>query len=212
MLSFFKSNKYSPATVNSTYYIRECLIHNVDDLNLILQADLKEFTLIAKTDVDLEIKNLPLIGLTEKKLIVSLKQPIYIFDNSDDLKGHKVLFYKEDVGFYRFLLQFHFMDGVFFFASNRVSSSGLLPEAEKNKIIHQILNRYSIKTEEEYKDFHLMITDENDSVLTTIDEVYFNVNYLCGGETKNNMISRFSGQKDQKNQKSDFDSNVDKYF
>lgn len=212
MLSFFKSNKYSPATVNSTYYIRECLIHNMTDLNLILQADLTEFTLIAKTEIDLEIKKLPLIGLNEKILLASLKQPIYIFDNSESLKGHKVFFYKEDVGFYRFILQFHFMDGEFFFASNRVSSSGMLPEAEKNKIIHQILSRYSVKTEEEYNDFHLMITDESDSVLTTIDEVYFNVNYLCGGETKNNMINRFSGQKDQKNQKSDFDSNVDKYF
>ncbi len=212
MLSFFKSNKYSQANINSTYYIRECLIHDVNDLNSFLKPKPEDYTLLKKTSVDLSVKNLPLINLTEKKITTSLKQPIFFYDNSKLIKGHKVLFYKEDVGFYRFILQFHFMDGEFFFASNRVSSSGMLPEAEKNKIIHQILSRYSIKTEEEYSDFHLMITDENHSVLTTVDEVYFNVNYLCGGETKINMINRFSGQKDQKDQKSEFDSNVDKYF
>ena len=212
MLSFFKSNKYSPATINSTYYIRECLIHGVNDLNSFLQPKPEDYTLLKKTRVDLSVKNFPLINLTEEKITASLKQPIYIYDNSELIKGHKVLFYKEDVEFYRFLLQFHFIDGQFFFASNRVTSSGMLPETEKNKIIKQLIGRYQIENKEDYNGFHLMITDENKSVLTTIDDVYFNVNYLCGGEIKNKLINTFSDQKDKKDKKSDFDNNVDKYF
>ena len=212
MLSFFKSNKYSPATINSTYYIRECLIHGVNDLNSFLQPKPEDYTLQKKTSVDLSVKNHPLINITEKKITASLKQPVFVYDNSELIKGHKVLFYKEDVEFYRFLLQFHFIDDQFFFASNRVTSSGMLPETEKNKIIKQIIGRYQVENAEDYNGFHLMITDENESVLTTIDDVYFNVNYLCGGEIKNKLLNKFSGQKDKKEQKSDFDNNVDKYF
>jgi len=212
MLSFFKSNKYSPTTINSTYYIRECLIHGINDINSFLQPKPEDFTLQKKTSKNLSVKNFPLINLTEKKITEFLKQPIFIYDNSELIKGHKVLFYKEDVEFYRFLLQFHFIDDQFFFASNRVTSSGMLPETEKNKIIKQIIGRYHIENAEDYNGFHLMVTDENESVLTTIDDVYFNVNYLCGGEIKNKLINKFSGQKDKKEQKSNFDNNVDKYF
>ena len=212
MLSFFKSNKYTPATINSAYYIRECLIHNVNDLNSILQPNPGEYTLIEKTNIDLKVKNFPLINLTEKSLLTSLKNPIFIYDNSKLLKGHKVLFFKEDVEFYRFLLQFHFIDDVFFFATNRVSSAGMLTETEKSKIIKQITSRYLQKMEKEYNGFHINITDENESVLTTIDDVYFNVNYLRGGSVKNNLISKYSGQVTQETKKPEFDNSVDKYF
>lgn len=212
MLSFFRTNKYSTETVNSAYYNRECIVHSAEDLSLILHPDQKEFTLVTDTDKELLIKNLPLIELNEQYIVASLKKPVYVLDNSKSIKGHKVLFYKEDVGFYRFLLQFHLIDDKFFFANNRVTSSGMLPETEKNKIIHQILNRYLIKTGEEYNDFQIMLTDKNGSVLTTIDDVNFDVNYLCGGDIKNNLMDRFSDQINPKAKKTEFEDNVDKFF
>ncbi len=212
MLSFFKSNKYSPATINSTYYIRECSIHNVYDLNLILQPEKEDCSLMESTTIDLEIKNLPILDLSEKIINAVLKKPIYIYDNNELLKGHKVLFYKEDVEFYRFLLQFHFIDDQFFFATNKVSSSGMLSETEKGKIINQITNRYLGINWENHDGCSIMITDQNDSMLTTVDDVYFNVNYLSGGSIKDSLIKKYAGQTDQTDQKSDFENNVDKYF
>lgn len=212
MFSFFKSGKNKPSTIKSTYYIREGLVHNISDLIKLLLPAKEANTLEENTTIEIKFKNLSLTDLTEREIISEMGQPIYIHDNSEALQGHKVLFYKEDVEFYRFLVQFHFMNDKFFFVSNKVTSSGMLSETEKGKIVNQICNKYLNKTADKQHKFLFRLTDKNGSLLNTIDDVYFYVNYLSGGSIKAKLINRFSDSSNIERKEPGFEDTIDKYF
>lgn len=211
MFSFFKSNKNKQTSVKSTYYIRECLIHNVSDLLSVLNPKIEDNAVIGESNSEVKLKNLSLIGLTQKEIIAEMDHPVYIFDNSETIKGHKVMFYKEDVEFYRFLIQFHFIDDNFFFASNKVTSSGMLTNTDKEKIVKQLANKYLSNTDIN-DNYLLSLTDSNNSILSTVDDVYYYVNYLSGAEIKNKLIKRLSANTDMGNKDPDFDDTINKYF
>jgi hypothetical protein len=212
MFSFFKSNKNKPTTIKSTYYIREGLIHNKKDLNNILILNNEKYDLVKKIKGEIKFKNLSLIDLSQKQLIAEMGIPVYIHDNSDIIKGHKILFYKEDVEFYRFLIQFHFFDDQFLLVSNKVSSSGMITEKEKGKIVNQLIGKYIGLSDENKNHFQLKFTDKNGSELKTIDDVYFYVNYLSGGPIKNTLINRYSDSSNEDSSESNFEDTIDKYF
>ena len=212
MFSFFKSKKNNPITTKSTYYIRESIIHNIDDLIKVLLPPIEGNSIEGKTTEEIKFKNIPLLNLSQKQIISEMDEPIFIFDNSDVIPGHKVMFYKEDVEFYRFLVQFHFINDEFFFVSNKVSSSGMLSEKEKCKIIDQLKHKYLSKSEVENNNFLLRLTDNNGSILTTQDEVYFYVNYLSGNSIKNKLINLYSDSPKTGTTETNFEDTIDKYF
>jgi len=209
MWSFFKSKENSVDTINSVYYRRENFI--VEEADLLTALNPSHVEGRHNCEGEIRVKNLPLIDLTQKKIIASLKKPDFIYDNSQTIKGHKVLFYKEDVEFYRFLLQFHFIDNEFFLASNKVTASGLLPDTEKKKIIHQLLNRYLPGEELDDDNYTISFSDNSGNMLYTIDEVYFFVNYIPGGGIKERVLSKFA-HSNSDNNKSGFENTLDKYF
>ncbi|NOY51472.1 MAG: hypothetical protein GXO88_13040 [Chlorobi bacterium] len=211
MFSFLKSKKYKPTTVKSTYYIRECLIHTSEDLIKILNPKKGGDTIEEKVRDEIKFKDLPLLNLSEKMIINAMENPVYIHDNSEVIKGHRVLFYKEDVEFYRFLIQFHFIYNDFFFVSNKVSSSGMLSNNEKSKIVNQLKRKYLSDKPQKGDSFLLNLEDKNGSVLNTIDDVYFYVNYLSGIELTNKLKQRYSDF-NADNPKPAFDESIDKYF
>lgn len=212
MLSFFRSRKNKPSTIKSIYYMREGLIHNISDLNKLLLPVKEVGTLEEDAITEIKFKNLSLVDLTEGEIISEMGQPIYIHDNSEAIQAHKVLFYKEDVEFYRFLVQFHFINDIFFFVSNKVTSSGMLSDTEKGKIINQICNKYLNNADEKHKKFLVRLTDKNGSILNTIDDVYFYVNYLSGGSIKEKLINRFSDPSNTEGKEPGFEDTIDKYF
>lgn len=212
MFSFFKSKKNNPITTKSTYYIRESLIHNVEDLVKVLLPNKENNALEKTTREEIKFKNLSLFNLNQKQIIAEMDQPVFIHDNSDVISGHKVLFYKEDVEFYRFLVQFHFINDEFFFVSNKVSASGMLSEKEKGKIIDQLKHKYLSKSEVENNNFLLRLTDNKGNILTTQDEVYFYVNYLSGDSIKNKLINQYSHNPKTGTTETNFDDTIDKYF
>lgn len=209
MFSFFKSKKNKPTTIKSTYYIRESIIHTTDDLVKLLNPEIKPETLSAKSEKTISFKGLTLNDINENNLINEMEQAVYVYDNSDVIPGHRVFFYKDDVEFYRFLFQFHFIHDEFFLASNKVSASGMLSGKEKSKIVNQICGKYLNKTD--VNTFLLNINDSQNNYLTTIDDVYFYVNYLCGNEIVSKLKSRYSDHVSE-NDKKAFDDSVDKYF
>jgi hypothetical protein len=211
MFSFFKSNKNRPTTVKSTYYIREGLIHTTEDLVKILSPQKSHDTIKGKATNEIKFKNLPLVNLSEKMIINAMENPVYIHDNSDVIKGHRILFYKEDVEFYRFLIQFHFIYNDFFFVSNKVSSSGMLSNNEKSKIVNQLKRKYLDDKPENGNSFLLNLEDRNGSILNTVDDVYFYVNYLSGGDLTNKLKQRYTDFNTD-NPKPAFDESIDKYF
>lgn len=212
MFSFFKSKKNNPTTIKSTYYIRESLIHNIDDLVKLLLPPKEVNAIEGKTTEEIKFKNIPLLNLNQKKIISEMDEPIFIYDNSDVIPGHKVMFYKEDVEFYRFLVQLHFINDEFFFVSNKVSASGMLSEKEKGKIINQLKHKYLGKSETENNSFLLRLTDNNGSMITTHDEVYFYVNYLSGDSIKNKLINMYSDAPKTGTTETNFEDTIDKYF
>ena len=213
MLSFFKSQKNNPQNaLKAAYYIREGLIHNIIDLNKLLVPEKVNGTLVANTKSEIKFKNFSLIGLTEKQIIAQMKQPIFIHDNKDILEGHKILFYKLDVDHYSFLVQFHFIDNLFFFVSNKVMSSGILSNKEKNKIVNQLENKYLGKATLDHKTFLLNLTDKNGSMLNIIDDVNFYVNYLCGCPTTNKLRQRYYESVKPETKDLNFEDTIDKLF
>jgi len=209
MWSFFKSKENSADTINSVYYRRENYI--VEDADLIAALNPDHVEGRRNCQGEIRVKSLPLIDLSQKQIIASLKKPDFIYDNSQTIKGHKVLFYKEDVEFYRFLLQFHFIDNEFFLASNKVIAPGLLPEAEKRKIINQLSSRYFPGEEINTNSFIMNFTDSAGNMLYTIDEVYFFVNYIPGGDVRERVLRKFASS-GLDNNKSGFENTLDKYF
>jgi len=210
MWSFFKSKESNVETINSVYYRRENFIIDEADILTALNPSVdNEYKNNCQGDI--RVKNLPLIGLSQKKISALLNKPAFILDNSSAIKGHKVLFYKEDVEFFRFLLQFHFIDNEFFLASNKVTASGLLPETEKRKIIRQLSNRYLPGEEINDENFAISFYDSSGNMLYTVDEVYFFVNYIPGGDVRERVLRKFASNISVNN-KSGFENTLDKYF
>ena len=111
MASFFKRFKKNiPASTTSkgsTYYRRESIISNYGDLKSVLEAapDIPA----SNTTEEITFNSLPLKSINFSEVKKKFGNPAYIHDN-EHIEGHKVLFYKDSVAYYKFLIraQSHF--------------------------------------------------------------------------------------------------------
>lgn len=214
MSLFSRSNKKkvaSSSSKNATYYKRENLIEDVEDLKKILNPLPKHK--VQKSKREISFNTFPLRTLTYNTIQKDAGNPVFVLKNSDNIDKHEVVFYKDGVDYYKFLIQYHFINDQFFFASNKISSMGILSPSDKTKIVGQINLKYlGLSADEASQDLVIKVADENNSIITTIDDVYFHVNYLAGNETTNKLIQKYSGQTIEKNQTSGFSETLDKYI
>jgi hypothetical protein len=136
----------------------------------------------------------------------------FTIDNGENIPGHKVYFYRDTAGYYKFLFQFHFFNGEFFFLKNKISSAAAVVSPEdKNKVINQLTTKYAVDDREDKSSFLIKITDVNGNIAYTTDTVYFYINYLRGGEYMEKLKAQYSGYEPEP-EEDEFGDSLDKYL
>lgn len=212
MASLFKRFKKTlPASTSkgSTYYERENTIGNLDDLKKVLEGAPKIPS--SKTDVEITFNNIPLNEITLAGLKKKFGAPAYVHKN-ELIDGHAVLFYRESVNYYKFLIQYHFINNKFFFASNKISSMGVLNDDDINKILSRISNKYLNKEFKDKQGRQMKVTDPNGSIIYTFDDVYFHLLYLVNNETTRNLIEKYADHTTQHFKPSGFKESLDQFI
>lgn len=195
----------------STYFVRENLIQSLTDLKKILYPLPKIEEL--NTNTDISFNGFELNKITPSLLKKEIGDPTYVLDNSEFIDKHQVLFYKDSADYYKFLIQYHFINGQFFFASNKISSLGIISPEDKNKIVGQIRLKYlGVPPEEHITSLIIKIGDRVNNVLTTVDDVYFHINYLSGNTTAQELINKYVGRTEPKSTHIGFKETLDKYI
>ena len=119
---FSKKKKKTGTTTHSAYYLRENMIHNADDLLSAIQPKFDDRYQSWKSEKNLSFNAMSFESIDEDLIQKQLGDAIFIHDNSAAVDGHKVIFYRDEVDYFRFLIQFHFVDNKFFFISYHDSS------------------------------------------------------------------------------------------
>ena len=206
----FKKNLPSPTTKNSTYYKRENTIGNMDDLVRILfgGSDIVTF----KTDKMITFNNIPLPEISFASLKAKFGNPAYVLKN-EQVENHTVLFYRDSVSFYKFLIQYHFMGDEFFFATNKISTSGVLADSDKKKIIGRICKKYLDRDCGEGEGWLIRVIDPDGNSIHTLDDVYFHLYYLADNKTTRSLRKKVTGDTVvTKDRPSGFKESLDQYI
>lgn len=197
-------------TKNSSYYNRENRIENLGDLKKVLEAAPK--IKAAKTGTNFTFNNIPLLNIDQKLLISKFENPVFMLDNDSEIKGHKVYFYRESIDYYRFLIQYHFVNDNFFFATNKISSVTALSDGDKQKIIDRINTKYLDQKPGDNKSLTIKIIDPNNSIIFTRDDVYFHINYLAGNKTTKSLIDTYTDYIDAPTLPTGFNDTLEQYI
>lgn len=210
IFSRFRKKLPAVSTKGSAYYNRENLIHNTDDLVRILQGapHIKGFS----TSLELTFNKMSLLEITPALLRRSFDSPAHVLDRSAFIPGHKIIFYKDSVAHYKFLIQYHFFSDQFFFASNKISSMNLLSEKDKHKIINRISKKYLKKDAEPDASPVIKVTDSHGSIIHTVDDVYFHVHYLPANDIRKQLTDTYAGQVKPPLKPEDFRESLEKYI
>ena len=206
----FKKN-ITGTSKKSAYFIRENRIQSLTDIKKILNPlpDIEEIN----TNTGISFNGMELSKIAITLLKKEIGDPSYVLDNSDRIDKHKILFYKDSADYYKFLIQYHFINDQFFFASNKISSLGILSPGDKNKIIGQIRFKYlGIPPEEHIKTLIIKIGDRLNNVITTVDDVYFHINYLAENTTTQQLAKKHVGRMEPAKNHSGFKETLDKYI
>ncbi len=200
-IRFFRRLKqklsFSKKDHGSRYYVQQNVIKDKADLKLTLNPLPK--TEVFKSDKSFLFNEIPLKEITHKALKAKLGSPAYVLWNDDQIPKHRIYFYRERVGSYKFLMQYHFIEKRFVFACNRISSHNGLTNNDREEIIRQLLLKYTdrdIKGPQD--DFEVKMMDGEGNIIFTYDSVYFFVNYLPNNENTQHLIREFGLETDIK--------------
>ncbi len=210
---FPKKKKKSGRTTHSAYYLRENMIQNVSDLLMAVQPNLDECPSKWESKMALLFNAIEFKNITPEIVTQQMGEPVFIHDNSQSVEGHQVIFYRDEVDYFRFLVQIHFINNQFVFISSKISTSGVLSEENKTKIAKKVLSKFFEANEIEKLDsFTICITDESKNVIYTKDDVYFYVNYVYAGTHLQKIVTHFEGLSGLNTGKTDFTDTLDKYI
>lgn len=207
MLSFFKNNKEKNLRGES-YYDRENMVHNINDLLSIFYPDSNNNYTSAET---IKFIGLELNEVNEKSIKKVLKEPNFIIDEKVGLNGHKVLFYRQTVNNLIFVMQFHFLKGIFLFVSNTTSSATQLTHSEKESFVKRITDKYIPETVIDFKNgCEMHISDNHNNFLTIVDGVNFRVDYIYNTPQNQQLLKNPNLLIELT--EDNFDSKIDDYF
>ena len=213
MKSFFKRFKKKIPGISSNssgYFVRENLLEDIRDLKSVLKTGFEPP--FSETDKEITFHGVPLKGTSPRVIKSKFGSPMHILDNSKNIDGHKVFFYKDSINIYKFLIQYHFIDNEFFFASNKVSSVTVLTDEVKTKVIDRIKIKYFAENAKEIVGLKVKLKDPNGSILYTIDEVYYRLNYLLNNKTTKQLIKKYSDYEASQVRPAGFKESLEEYI
>jgi len=193
-IKFFRNLKkklsFSSKNHSSKYYFQQNVIKDKADLKLTLNPLPK--TEVYKSAGSFLFNEIPLKEITHKTLKAKLGTPAYVLWNDDQIPKHRIYFYRERFGSYKFLMQYHFIEKRFVFACNRISSHNGLSKNDREEIVRQLLLKYTdLEIKEPKDDFEVKMIDKEGNIIFTYDSVYFYVNYLPNNENTQHLIKEF---------------------
>ncbi len=212
LFSFGKSKINKTTSRNSAFYNRENHIVSMENLVETIFYEPEENTTLRESSKVLVFGKIPIHEITEDRLLDVMDKSDFTIDNNDNIPGHKIYFYRDTAGYYKFLFQFHFLNGKFFFLKNKISSSASVVSAEdKTKVITQLTTKYQVDDRENLNSFLIQITDSKGNIAYTTDSVYFYINYLRGGEFLKNLRDKYRDFEPEE-KVDEFGESLDKYL
>jgi len=124
-------------------------------------------TLIAPHDIQ--------FGASPRKVIWKIGMPSFQVKDINDFKDHKILFYRTKLLRQKVLLQFHFMNGFFYYSQLSFLS---FTEKTNNILSHSIRSKYNCSGSFEEDRIHM--TDICGNKLIIEKGVYLTVSYITG--------------------------------
>lgn len=180
---------------DSRYYHQENVIK--DKADLVVTLNPLPQTNGYKAKKTFSYNRQPLEEITQKSLKSRLGSPSYILWNHEEIPKHKVYYYRDHIGLYKFLMQYHFFNNQFFFASTRISAQNRLTPKDKTEIVNQLLKKYlDKKPVKTMDDFEIKLIDKNNNLIYTYDTVYFYINYLLNNDTSRLLAEKLGVNKD----------------
>ena len=204
MLSFFKSDKRK-TTRGLSYYDRENIVHNIKDLENVLDpVGKKEYT----RQETIKYSGMALEDITENKIINLFAEADFIIEDFESMQNYKVLFYRHPVGKYTFVMQFHFYRGSFFFLTNMVSVAGVLTSLDKKTIIEKITKKNFPGLDLDLsKSNEIKVSDANNCFISVEDGVHFRVSYVNNSLKNQELLNKSDFVAPQPEE--DYDSMID---
>ncbi|HXB96225.1 MAG TPA: hypothetical protein VNU70_13735 [Puia sp.] len=150
-------------------------------------------TLIAPQDIQ--------FGASPRRVIWKIGMPSFQVKDINDFKDHKILFYRTKLLRQKVLIQFHFINGFFYY-----SQLSFLTFTEKTNSIlfDSIMNKYECPERFEEKD-KVCMTDICSNRLIIEKGIYLTVSYITGDSYPREQM------KMQINEKSELVSTADNY-
>ena len=126
-------------------------------------------TLIAPQDIQ--------FGASPRKVIWKIGMPSFQVKDINDFKNHKILFYRTKLLRQRVLIQFHFIDGFFYY-----SQLSFLTFTEKTNgiLFDSIRGKYECTMAAQQEEDRLVLTDICSNKLIIEKGVYLTVSYVTG--------------------------------
>ena len=191
MFSFFKQSKKKTSQKGSSFYHRENLIQTIEELNDLLNRLKANDANESKANILFQGNELD--SISEKNLENDFGEESFILEPDSEILNHIVYYYRIVSGNLRFLIQVHFIDNQFMFASNKVYSDALLSISDKQKVVKQITSKYFPEADKETIMFNLK--DAKGNVLFTHDHVYYYINYLPNNAINQKLKKQYEGYK-----------------
>jgi hypothetical protein len=213
LFSFKKKSKIDKTSSrNSAFYNRENHIVSMDNFVETIFHEAEEGSAHRKSNKRLVFGKMPIDEITEDRLLEVMDKSDFTIDNSENIPGHKVYFYRDTAGYYKFLFQFHFFNGEFFFLKNKISSSAAVVSAEdKTKVITQLTTKYAVEDRKDKDNYLIQIIDSHGNIAFTTDTVYFYISYLRGGEFMEKLKAKYAGYEPEP-EEDEFGESLDKYL
>ncbi len=172
MFSIFRRLKTKPQTKNSSFYYRENLVQNADDLKKFCRYKTE-----IKTKHKILFQGKELNKITPKSLENSMGDESFILNHEPEMPGHVVYFYRKNTELFKLVIQVHFFNNTCILASTKVTTEAILTHSQKKKIVSQLLTHYS-DIQPPTTDFQLSFSDEQGNKIFVQDEVYLHINYI----------------------------------
>lgn len=171
MFSLFKKSNSKPIAKNSSTYLRENNISGLEDLKSVLN---KNTGVVTKYPIIFQ--GLPLDEVRVKNLEKHFGNAANILDNSEVIPGHVVYFYRKHVESFSLIIQLHFINNIFFYASTKVSLETILTDNDKKKICSTLLGHYPDIVLCN-NGFEYSFKDSKGNIISTRDHIYLYIKY-----------------------------------
>jgi hypothetical protein len=126
-------------------------------------------TLIAPQDIQ--------FGSSPRKVIWKIGMPSFQVKDINDFHNHKILFYRTKLLRQRVLIQFHFIDGFFYYSQ---LSFLTFTEKTNNILFDSIRSKYECSTAAQQEEDKLVLSDICGNKLIIEKGVYLTVSYITG--------------------------------